>query len=227
MNRLIGIRRLSTLPQIKLPDLKWDYGSLEPYISGEINEIHYTKHHQTYATNFNKSIIKRQELLDKLNNINDINNPEVKKLVGNLSTIERDIKFNAGGYSNHCYFWNSLSPKDKNGGFINEDSALNKQIKEQYGDLNELIKQIKGKLAWIQGSGWVFLTKSNNNNLLNIETTVNQDTISPENSKILLAIDAWEHAYYLQYQNRKVEYFDAIWNVINWQFAQEQYDNNN
>lgn len=197
--------------KVSLPDLDWDFNALEPYISGQINELHYTKHHQTYVNGFNTSTEQLAEAKSK---------GEVKKIV----ELQKAINFHGGGYINHCLFWKNLAPAKQGGGEApSASSELAKKIQHQYGSLDNLIKITNGKLAGIQGSGWAFIVKNKENGgELDVVTTANQDTVTGPLVP-LVAIDAWEHAYYLQYQNVKGDYFKNIWNVINWKEAESRY----
>ncbi|KAK6199610.1 manganese-superoxide dismutase [Scheffersomyces amazonensis] len=202
---------MSNIVKIELPKLDWGFDELEPYISKEINEIHYKKHHQTYVTSFNAAV----DDLAKANSVGD-----VKRAI----QLQENVKFHGGGHTNHVLFWKSLSPVQKFGGKVPaKDSPLGKQIIEQYGSVERLVEITNAKLATIQGSGWAFIVyNKENGNKLDVVTRPNQDTIL-EPLVPLVAIDAWEHAYYLQYQNVKVDYFKAIWNVINWNEAEKRY----
>ncbi|EMG46616.1 SOD2 Superoxide dismutase [Mn] [Candida maltosa Xu316] len=195
-----------------LPELDYEFSATEPYISGKINEIHYTKHHQTYVNNLNASIEQAVEAKSK---------GEVKKLVA----LQKAINFNGGGYINHCLWWKNLAPVSQGGGQPpSAESHLGKQIAKQYGSIDKLIEITNGKLAGIQGSGWAFIVKNKaNGDTIDVITTANQDTVTDPNLVPLIAIDAWEHAYYLQYQNVKADYFKALWNVINWKEAERRY----
>lgn len=197
--------------KVSLPDLDWDFGALEPHISGQINEIHYTKHHNTYVNGYNTAIEQHAEAKSK---------GEVKKTI----ELQKAINFNGGGYTNHCLFWKNLAPSKQGGGEPPaSDSDLAKAIEAQYGSLDNLISVTNGKLAGIQGSGWAFLVKNKDaGGVLDVVTTANQDTVTGPLVP-LVAIDAWEHAYYLQYQNVKADYFKAIWNVINWKEAEKRF----
>ncbi|KAK6462856.1 manganese-superoxide dismutase [Scheffersomyces coipomensis] len=205
---------MPNIVKISLPQLDWGYNELEPHISGAINEIHHKKHHQTYVNGFNAA-------LDDLVKANEAG--DVKAAI----QIQQNIKFHGGGHTNHVLFWKSLSPVSQHGGKVPaKDSPLGKQIIEQYGSIEKLIEITNAKLASIQGSGWAFIVyNKQNGNTLDVVTTYNQDTIL-EPLVPLVAIDAWEHAYYLQYQNVKVDYFKAIWNVINWSEAEKRYITN-
>ncbi|CAK7907352.1 superoxide dismutase [Mn], mitochondrial [[Candida] anglica] len=197
--------------KVSLPDLDWDFAALEPHISGQINELHYTKHHQTYVNGYNTAIEQLAEAKAK---------GEVKKTI----ELQQNIKFHGGGYTNHCLFWKNLAPEKQGGGEPPAaDSEFAKKIAEQYGSLDNLKALTNAKLAGIQGSGWAFIVKNKENgDKLDIVTTYNQDTVTGPLVP-LVAIDAWEHAYYLQYQNVKVDYFKAIWNVINWKEAEKRF----
>lgn len=196
--------------KVSLPDLDWDFAALEPYISAQINELHYTKHHQTYVNGYNTAIEQLAEAKHK---------GEVKKAV----ELTKAINFHGGGYINHCLFWKNLAaPKQGGGEAPASSSELNQQITQQYGSLDNLISVTNAKLAGIQGSGWAFIVKNKENGALDVVTTANQDTVGGPLVP-LVAIDAWEHAYYLQYQNVKVDYFNAIWKVINWKEAESRY----
>lgn len=202
---------VSEAAKIELPKLDWAYDALEPYISGKINEIHHSKHHQTYVNGYNAAI-------------EQLAAAEAKGDVLKAVEIQQNIKFHGGGHTNHVLFWKSLSPNSQHGGKLpDKDSAFGKQVIAQYGSFDNLIAITNAKLAGIQGSGWAFLVKNTQNGgLLDVVTTFNQDTIVGPLVP-LLAIDAWEHAYYLQYQNVKVDYFKAIWNVINWAEAERRF----
>lgn len=147
---------------------------------------------------------------------------EAKKLVA----LQKALNFNGGGYVNHCLWWKNLAPEKAGGGKVpSADSKLGQQIVKQYGSIDNLISATNAKLAGIQGSGWAFIVKNKENgNTIDIVTTANQDTVTDPNLVPLVAIDAWEHAYYLQYQNVKADYFKALWNVINWKEAERRFE---
>lgn len=197
--------------KVSLPDLDWDFGALEPHISGQINELHYTKHHQTYVSGYNLAIEQHAEAKAK---------GEVKKTV----ELQKLINFHGGGYINHCLFWKNLAPEKQGGGEPpSAESDFAKKIEKQFGSLDNLKAVTNSKLAGIQGSGWAFIVKNKENGgQLEVVTTANQDTVTGPLVP-LVAIDAWEHAYYLQYQNVKADYFKAIWNVINWKEAEKRF----
>ncbi|CCH43980.1 Superoxide dismutase [Mn], mitochondrial [Wickerhamomyces ciferrii] len=191
-----------------LPDLDYDYGALEPHISGQINELHHKKHHQTYVNGYNTAIEQAAEAAAK----DDI-----------LKSIEltQHIKFHGGGIRNHNLFWKNLAPTSQGGGEL-PTGALASKINDQYGSIDKLIGLTNTKLAGVQGSGWAFIAKNNENGAIEVVQTYNQDTLTSKYTP-LIAIDAWEHAYYLEYQNVKADYFKAIWNVINWKEAERRF----
>jgi len=189
-----------------LPDLPYDYGALEPHISGQIMETHYTKHHQTYVNGIN----------DAQEKFASASTPQEKV---NLTSL---IKFHGGGHVNHSLFWENLSPSSKDGG-APPTGALAKAIDETWGGLDKFQGQMNTVLAGIQGSGWGWLVRDNTTGKLSIVAMPNQDPINTAQYTPLVGIDAWEHAYYLQYKNVKADYFKAIWNVINWKTAEKRF----
>ncbi|KAI1134322.1 manganese and iron superoxide dismutase [Hypoxylon sp. FL0543] len=184
-----------------LPDLSYDYGALEPYISGKIMELHHKGHHQTYVNGLNSAL----ETIEEAKAKGDFNAAAAAAPL---------LNFNGGGHKNHTLFWENLAPHNKGGGGEPE-GPLKSAIDKNFGSFNTLQQQINTALAGIQGSGWAWLVKDKTAGTLQVVTRPNQDPVTG-NFVPLLGIDAWEHAYYLQYQNRKAEYFKAIWNVINW-----------
>lgn len=181
--------------------------ALEPQISSTIMEIHYSKHHQTYVTNLNAATKQLQEAVAA----NDV----VKQIA-----LQKAINFNGGGHINHSIFWKSLTPSSseaaKGGAKLKED------LSKQFGSLDEFKAKLKAALLGLQGSGWAWLV-SYPDGTLKIEITSNQDPVSAAGAVVLFGIDFWEHAYYIQYYNNKAAYFDNIWDVLNWEFAEKQW----
>lgn len=193
-----------------LPDLDYDFGALEPFISGQINELHYTKHHNTYVNSYNTAI----EKLEAAQKNNDI------KAQIELYSL---INFHGGGHINHSLFWKNLAPQSQGGGEPPAaDSPLGSAISSHFGSLDNLIANMNTKLAGIQGSGWAWIVKNKENGALETITKANQDPVTGPYVPIV-GIDAWEHAYYLQYKNVKADYFKAIWNVVNWKEAERRF----
>ncbi|KAI1269675.1 iron/manganese superoxide dismutase domain-containing protein [Xylariaceae sp. FL1019] len=184
-----------------LPDLPYDYGALEPHISGKIMELHHKNHHQTYVNGLNSAI-------------EQIGDAEAKGNSSAAAAVAPLLNFHGGGHVNHSLFWENLAPASQNGGG-EPDGALKSAIERDFGSFKNMQGQINAALAGVQGSGWAWLVKDKTAGTLQVVTRANQDPVTG-NYVPLMGIDAWEHAYYLQYQNRKAEYFNAIWNVINW-----------
>jgi Fe-Mn family superoxide dismutase len=195
--------------QYELPPLPYDFGALEPVISAEIMNLHYTKHHQTYVTNLNKALEQYAEA-------------ESKRDLGSMIALESAIKFNGGGNINHSIFWTNLAPKDKGGGHPPEGELLN-AINKEFGSLQNFIDKFSAKTIAIQGSGWGWLGYDKANSRLTITTCANQDPLSTQGYVPLLGIDVWEHAYYLQYKNVRPDYVKNIWNIINWKNVAERF----
>ncbi len=197
------------LTQYTLPPLPYDFGALEPVISAEIMNLHYTKHHQTYVTNLNKAL---EQYADA----------ESKKDLGTMIALESAIKFNGGGNINHSIFWTNLAPINQGGGQPPEGELLN-AITKDFGSLQNFIDKFSAKTIGIQGSGWGWLGYDKANKHLIITTCSNQDPLSTQGYIPLLGIDVWEHAYYLQYKNVRPEYVKNIWNIINWKNVAERF----
>eukprot|EP00249_Psilotum_nudum_P003625 c17090_g1_i1 orf=366-1061(+) len=192
-----------------LPDLPYDYGALEPYISGEIMRLHHGKHHQSYVTNFNKALEQLQSQKD----------------AQGIVSLQSAINFNGGGHINHSIFWKNLAPT-KEGGGEPPVSVLASAIDDEFGSLDNL-KSIMSTLgAAVQGSGWVWLGLKKDLKRLTVVTTANQDPLVSKGLVPLLGIDVWEHAYYLQYKNVRPDYLKNIWNVVNWKDAETRYKEN-
>jgi Fe-Mn family superoxide dismutase len=197
-----------------LPKLSYAYNALEPFIDAKTMEIHHSKHHQTYTDKFNEALEKHPELFDK--------KPE--ELLSNLSLIPEDIRTtvrnHGGGYLNHCFFWEILSPEKQKP----SDSFL-KVIIKAFGSFDKFKEQFSASALGRFGSGWAWLVL-NKNKQLEITSTANQDSPLSEGKISLLAIDVWEHAYYLKYQNKRADYVSAFWNIINWKKVEELYQKN-
>lgn len=181
--RFISARAFST--GFTLPDLTYDYGELEPYISAEIMNIHHSKHHNTYVTNLN-------------NFSNMLEEAVAKKDVSKIINCQQAIKFNGGGHLNHSIFWKNLAPPSKGGGEMPE-GVLKTMIESQYGSLDKLQQVMSTASVAVQGSGWGWLGYDKANKSLVVTTTFNQDPLEATTGLVpLLGIDVWEHAYYLQ-----------------------------
>ncbi|KAE9552911.1 hypothetical protein FO519_003896 [Halicephalobus sp. NKZ332] len=189
-----------------LPDLPYDYNALEPVISAEIMQLHHQKHHATYVNNLNVAEEKIQEAIAK----------------GDIRTaiqLQSGLKFNGGGHINHTIFWTNLS---KDGG--EPTGELLNQIKQDFGSVENLQKQLSGITVAVQGSGWGWLGYCKNRKRLQVATCQNQDPLEPTTGLVpLFGIDVWEHAYYLQYKNVRPDYVNAIWKIANWKNIDERF----
>jgi Fe-Mn family superoxide dismutase len=190
-----------------LPDLPYDYGALEPHVSGKIMELHHNKHHQTYVNNANDTLDALAEARAK----NDFSK---------IATLERSLAFNLSGHVLHSLFWKNLAPKA--GG--QPTGALSEQIAKDFGDFSRFKGELTGAAATIMGSGWGALTWDPiGKRLLTAQIHDHQSEIT-QGSVPILVLDAWEHAYYLQYGPDKKKYFEAIWNVWNWADAGRRFE---
>lgn len=197
--------------KVTLPELDYPLNGLEPYISEEIMNLHLNFHQANYVKGYNTAIEQAAEAKGK---------GEVTKIVD----LQKAINFNGGGYVNHCLFWKNLAPTTQGGGQAPPaDSNLAKQINQDYGSLENLIAETTNKMMGIQGSGWAWIVKNKVTGSLDVITTANQDQC-PTTHVPLVALDCWEHAYYLDYKNAKAKYFEAIWHVINWKEAARRFD---
>jgi len=189
-----------------LPNLPYAHDALEPYIDKATMEIHHGKHHNAYVTNLNKALESAPELADK--SLEEL-------LANNLAIVPEGIRTavrnNGGGHWNHSLFWTLLAPAGTSAG---PSGALLEAINSTFGSVDAFKEKFNAAGATRFGSGWAWLVKSNGK--LEITSTPNQDTPISEGKQVLLALDVWEHAYYLKYQNRRPDYLAAFWNVVNW-----------
>lgn len=191
-----------------LPDLPYDFSALEPVISAEIMQLHYTKHHQAYVNNLNAAIEKYGEA-------------EKAGDVASMIALQSAIKFNGGGHVNHSIFWTNLTPAAQASGAPSGDLAA--AIKSEFGQFDAFIEKFSAKTVAIQGSGWGWLGYHKASSKLVIATCANQDPLSTLDLVPLLGIDVWEHAYYLQYKNVRADYVKNIWKIINWKNVEERF----
>jgi superoxide dismutase, Fe-Mn family len=194
--------------QHQLPQLPYDFGDLEPVISAEIMQLHYSKHHQTYVTNLNKALEQYTAA-------------EAKGDLQQMIALQSALKFNGGGHINHSIFWTNLLPQKKGGGVCQQGKLL-EMITARFGSLDNFIALFNTKTVAIQGSGWGWLGLNKETKQLEIATCDNQDPLSTKGLIPLLGIDVWEHAYYLQYKNVRADYLKAIWTIINWTNVEER-----
>ncbi|HAB0387981.1 TPA_asm: superoxide dismutase [Listeria monocytogenes] len=196
----------------ELPKLPYTYDALEPNFDKETMEIHYTKHHNTYVTKLNEAVASHPELASK----------SAEELVTNLDSVPEDIRGavrnHGGGHANHTLFWSILSP---NGGGA-PTGNLKAAIESEFGTFDEFKEKFNAAAAARFGSGWAWLVV--NDGKLEIVSTANQDSPLSDGKTPVLGLDVWEHAYYLKFQNRRPEYIDTFWNVINWDEANKRFD---
>jgi superoxide dismutase, Fe-Mn family len=187
-----------------LPPLPYATDALEPHIDKQTMEIHHGKHHNAYVTNLNAALEKHPELQAK----------SVDDLLKNINTVPEDIRTavrnNGGGHANHTMFWQIMGP---NGGGA-PTGAIADAINGAFGGFDKFKEEVKKAGVGRFGSGWAWVI--DNGGKLVVESSANQDSPLMEGKKVVFGVDVWEHAYYLKYQNRRPDYIDAWWNVINW-----------
>lgn len=193
-----------------LPDLGYDYDALGQYISKDIMMLHHDKHHQTYVDKLNLAVEGHA----------DVANKEVSQLLTDLSQlpveIQAAVRNHGGGHYNHTLFWQWMSP---NGGG-QPTGPLADAIIQKYGSFQAFIDEFNAKALAVFGSGWVWLQPD-----LSIITTANQDNPLIEGKPApILGLDVWEHAYYLDYKNKRDDYVKAWWNVVNWDFVTQRFN---
>ena len=194
-----------------LPELPYDYAALEPHIDARTMEIHHTKHHQTYVDKLNAAIEGHD----------DLSSQSVDDLLRNFSKVPTDIqgpvRNHGGGHSNHSLFWTILGPNG--GGEPSGDLAA--AIEGDFGSFKELQEKFNATAVNRFGSGWAWLVVDGGK--LAVIDTLNQDSPLIDGKTPILGLDVWEHAYYLKYQNRRPEYVEAFWNVVNWDEVANRY----
>lgn len=195
-----------------VPSLDYAFEALEPHIDARTMEIHHDKHHSAYVTNLNKALESAPQLGDQ----------PIEQLVANLSAVPESIRIavrnNGGGHVNHSFFWKLLGP-GKGG---SPKGKLAAAIQAKFGSFEEFKTKFEAAAAARFGSGWAWLVV-NKKKELEILSTPNQDSPLMEGLYPVLGVDVWEHSYYLKYQNRRPEYLKAIWNVIDWDVAEKNY----
>jgi superoxide dismutase, Fe-Mn family len=192
-----------------VPDLPYAYDALEPHIDEATMRVHHDKHHQAYVDKANGAL-EGTEWADR----------DVEDVLQNLSSLPGDkqaaVRNNAGGHYNHTLFWQMLSPD----GGGEPDGDVGSAIADTFGSFDSFKEEFKNAGIARFGSGWAWLVKDSSG--LAIVSTPNQDSPISDGSAALLGCDVWEHAYYLKYQNRRPEYIDAFWNVVNWDYVAQR-----
>lgn len=195
-----------------LPELGFGYADLEPHIDARTMEIHYSKHHNGYTNNLNNA-------LDNAN----ISNQTIEEILTGLDMNNMAIRNNAGGYYNHCLFWEILNPNDKQ----DLGGDLQTAINSSFDSFDNFKEQFSKAAATRFGSGWAWLCVKDGK--LEICSSANQDNpIMPSigcGGQPIMGIDVWEHAYYLNYQNRRADYISAFFDVVNWRVVAEKFKN--
>ena len=196
----------------ELPQLPYAYDALEPHIDKETMNIHHTKHHNAYVTNLNNALAGHDDLLSK----------SVEELIANLDAVPEAartaVRNNGGGHANHSLFWELLSAD----GGGSPTGALAEAIDAKFGSFDSFKEEFTKAATTRFGSGWAWLSVSNGE--IEVSSTPNQDSPIMEGKTPLLGLDVWEHAYYLNYQNRRPDYIGAFWNVVNWNEVSKRYE---
>jgi len=197
-----------------VPPLPYAYNALEPYIDEPTMKLHHDAHHKTYVDNLNAALEKNKELQSK----------DLDWLLRNLDTIEdietqTAVKNNGGGHWNHSFFWEIMSPKSEK----LPKKHLLKVIKKEFGSFEKFKDQFNAAAKKVFGSGWAWLCVNKDHKLV-IITTPNQESPISQGLEPILGLDVWEHAYYLKYHNKRVDYISSFWNVINWRQVEKNYN---
>jgi Fe-Mn family superoxide dismutase len=196
----------------ELPKLKYAYSDLEPYIDAKTVEIHYSKHHQAYVTNLNKALEKYPEYSEWT----------IEKLLTELNNLPEDIatvvRNHGGGYYNHNIYWETMSKTPKQA----PTDKLSQAIDQAFGSVMNLKTKMNEAAMTRFGSGWAWLVF--NGNELTIYSTPNQDSPLTQGHTPLLGVDVWEHAYYLNYQNRRNDYLEGWWNLVDWEAVEARFN---
>ena len=195
----------------EVPPLPYDYNALEPHLDEQTMHLHHDKHHQAYVDNANKALDGTEWA-----------NHSVEQVLANLEIlpdeIQTAVRNNAGGHANHTLFWEIMSPD----GGGEPGGSLANAINDTFGSVDELKKLVNDTGVKRFGSGWSWLVHDGTG--LAVYSTANQDSPISSSDTPLLGIDVWEHAYYLKYQNRRPEYLEAWWNVVNWEAVQQRFE---
>ncbi len=191
----------------QLPELPYGYKDLEPYISEEQLKIHHTKHHKAYVDGAN-SILKK------------FDNRDSEEF--DVKAVSKELTFHVGGYVLHKFFWKNMGPADKCGG--EPTGTIAEYIEKDFGSFERFKKEFSQAAAGVEGSGWAVLTLCRMTNRIFIMQVEKHNVNIIPGFRIMLALDVWEHAYYLDYQNRRPEYVEAFWNLVNWEEVNRKMD---
>ena len=197
-----------------LPKLEYEYSALEPWLDAKTMEIHYSKHHKTYCDKLNLALENHPEFFKE----------DVNEILAGLNQLPEEIwtavRNNGGGFANHNLYWEIMTGDVKKRELKGD---IKKAIEEKFGSFEEFKQNFNAAALMHFGSGWVWLVLDNGE--LKIVSTSNQDNPITEGKTPILCIDLWEHAYYLHYQNRRADFIEAWWNVVNWEKVNEKYLN--
>jgi Fe-Mn family superoxide dismutase len=200
------------MAKFELPALPYETNALEPHIDKETMEIHHGRHHKTYVDNLNAALEGKAEFESK----------GLEDLLSNLNALPQDIqnavRNNGGGHANHSLFWEVIAP----GGANAPSGELADKINSKFGSLDAFKEEFANAGKTRFGSGWAWLVV--NNGELEVTSTPNQDNPVMEGKTPILGLDVWEHAYYLKYQNKRPDYINAFWNVVNWDEVEKRYN---
>lgn len=195
-----------------LPDLDYSFDALEPHIDTETMEIHHDKHHAAYLKNLNDALFGNEELLGM----------DINELISSLNKVPEEIRQkirnNGGGHANHSFFWKIMTPN----GQVAPTGKVLEAINSSFNDLEGFKAKFEAQGLARFGSGWVWLVAEKGK--LALIDTPNQDSPLMEGKTPILALDVWEHAYYLKYQNRRADYIKAWWNVVNWKEVEKNFE---
>lgn len=201
--------------KFELPPLSYSYDALEPYIDTRTMELHHAKHHQTYVNRLNDALADFPGLQEKYLE-------ELLKSLDQLpEQIRQAVRNHGGGHFNHSLFWNFMRPPKEGGGGI-PAGKIAEAINKKFSNFPKFKEQFTAAAVGLFGSGWVWLVSSPAEGLI-ITTTLNQDLPLIPDFQPLLNLDVWEHAYYLKYQNRRSEYIEAWWNIVNWDEVEKNF----
>jgi Fe-Mn family superoxide dismutase len=194
----------------EVPELGYSFDALEPYIDAKTMEIHHDKHHGTYVEKLNIALKDKTELQSKT----------IEQILSDIDSVPEDIKTavknNGGGHHNHTLFWESMKP----GGAKEPSADLQAKLSEVFESFEGFKSKVAEAAVGRFGSGWAWLIS--NNGKLEVYSTANQDSPLMEGKIPLLGLDVWEHAYYLKYQNKRPDYIEAWWNVVNWDVVEQR-----
>ena len=200
----------------ELPKLPYAYDALEPYLDAKTMEIHHTKHHQTYVNKLNEALEKHPEIADR----------PLEELLVNLDTVPEDIRIavrnHGGGHANHSFFWTIMGPAMGGASTaMMPQGRMGEVIAKTFGDFAKFKDEFSKTAAGVFGSGWAWLV-IDPSGALKITATANQDSPLMKGERPVLGLDVWEHAYYLKYQNKRPDYIEAWWHVVDWERVNER-----